>query len=111
MPIHRNSSVPHSETNSTHAPLAAPHTQAVVTVSRHAAADDRPALHEALQTDSFADETVMLAARNLSKRFQLHAVGATVDAFSGVGFDVRAGRFFGLTGASGSGKSSILKCL
>ena len=63
------------------------------------------------RSSHFSDETVVLAVRGLRKRFHLHAVGATVEAFDNIDLDVRKGRFFGLVGASGSGKSSILKCL
>lgn len=67
--------------------------------------------HTEPQIEPSLDESVILAVRDLAKRFQIHAVGASVDAFQNVHFNARAGRFFGLVGASGSGKSSILKCL
>jgi len=84
--------VPHSETTSTLTPLS---------TNGHA-----PPLGA-----YFQDTNVVLAVRGLTKRFQLHAQETTVEAFQDVNIDVRAGKFFGLVGASGSGKSSILKCL
>jgi alpha-D-ribose 1-methylphosphonate 5-triphosphate synthase subunit PhnL len=37
--------------------------------------------------------------------------GLTVRALEGVGFQVRRGRFMGLSGPSGAGKSTVLKCI
>lgn len=59
----------------------------------------------------FADPSMILAVRGLSKQFIIHSRDAQVDAFTDVDLDVRQGRFFGLVGASGAGKSSVLKCL
>lgn len=54
----------------------------------------------------------MLTVRDLSKTFQLHMQGGlTVRALEGVGFQVRRGRFMGLSGPSGAGKSTVLKCI
>jgi alpha-D-ribose 1-methylphosphonate 5-triphosphate synthase subunit PhnL len=58
-----------------------------------------------------AEAEPVLAVRGLSKQFRLHALGTTVQAFQDVNLDVIAGRFTGLVGASGSGKSSVLKCI
>lgn len=52
-----------------------------------------------------------LSVLGLAKRFFLHARGIEVDAFRDVSFKAYAGTLFGLCGASGSGKSSVLKCL
>lgn len=54
----------------------------------------------------------MLSIENLSKTFQLHILGGKIiEGISGVSLDVRQGEFVGLSGPSGSGKSSILKCI
>jgi len=53
-----------------------------------------------------------LRIRALSKQFTVHILGGKrVTAFTDVDLDVPAGSFIGLAGASGSGKSSLLKCI
>lgn len=53
-----------------------------------------------------------LEVENLSKDFKLHMLsGKTMRALRGVGFSVEAGEALGLVGRSGSGKSSLLRCL
>ena len=50
--------------------------------------------------------------RNLSKTFELHILrGKRIMGFADVSFDVPEGAFVGIAGRSGSGKSSLLKCL
>lgn len=54
----------------------------------------------------------MLRVENLGKTFVLHVLGGNrIEAFRNVSFQVEAGRFLGISGPSGSGKSSILKCI
>ena len=54
----------------------------------------------------------MITATNLSKTFTLHNQGGIViDAVRGAEFDVKAGECIALTGASGSGKSTIMRML
>lgn len=54
----------------------------------------------------------MLHVENLEKTFVLHVLGGKhIAAFRNVSFQVEAGRFLGISGPSGSGKSSILKCI
>jgi alpha-D-ribose 1-methylphosphonate 5-triphosphate synthase subunit PhnL len=54
----------------------------------------------------------MLEIRNLSKTFTIHILGGKVIAgFGGLSFRVGPGEFLGLAGRSGSGKSSVLKCI
>lgn len=50
--------------------------------------------------------------RNLDKSFHLHILnGKVIPGFADVSFDVPEGAFVGIAGKSGSGKSSLLKCL
>jgi alpha-D-ribose 1-methylphosphonate 5-triphosphate synthase subunit PhnL len=54
----------------------------------------------------------MLEVKNLSKTFTLHILGGKViEGFGSVSFRVAPGEFLGLAGRSGSGKSSVLKCI
>lgn len=55
--------------------------------------------------------TPVLSVRGLSKSFTLHHQGATIPSVSQASFDVHAGRLTALVGPSGSGKSSVLKCV
>ncbi len=53
-----------------------------------------------------------LSVRGLSKRFVLHLLqGKVLLGLEEVWFDVPRGQFLGIAGRSGSGKSSLLKCL
>jgi alpha-D-ribose 1-methylphosphonate 5-triphosphate synthase subunit PhnL len=53
-----------------------------------------------------------LEVRDLRKAFVLHVLGGKrVLGFDALSFDVPAGAFAGIAGASGSGKSSLLKCI
>jgi alpha-D-ribose 1-methylphosphonate 5-triphosphate synthase subunit PhnL len=54
----------------------------------------------------------MLEVSNLSKTFILHVLGGKrLGAFENVSFRVGGGEFLGISGPSGSGKSSVLKCI
>ena len=53
----------------------------------------------------------LLSIQDLSKSFVLHNVGRTVTGCSHISFDVMSGEFVGITGRSGSGKSTILRCI
>ena len=54
----------------------------------------------------------MIRSEALSKTFLMHVRGgARIDAFHDVSFSVASGEFLGVSGPSGSGKSSLLKCL
>lgn len=53
-----------------------------------------------------------LEVRSLSKRFTLHMLGGRrLQALEDVSFAVEPGEFLGVVGRSGSGKSSLLRCL
>lgn len=53
----------------------------------------------------------LLDIRNLSKGFTLHAANRRVRGCEGISFSLMPGEFVGITGRSGSGKSTILKCI
>jgi alpha-D-ribose 1-methylphosphonate 5-triphosphate synthase subunit PhnL len=54
----------------------------------------------------------VLEVRDLSKDFVVHSRGgAALPGFSGVSFGVEAGSLLAITGPSGIGKSSLLKCV
>jgi alpha-D-ribose 1-methylphosphonate 5-triphosphate synthase subunit PhnL len=54
----------------------------------------------------------VLEVRDLVKTFTLHTVdGRTVSSLRGVDLDVAAGEHVALAGASGAGKSSLLRCV
>lgn len=56
--------------------------------------------------------TSLLEARGLAKTFTLHGRGGVqLPVFAGVDFAVAAGECLALTGRSGAGKSSLLRCL
>lgn len=53
-----------------------------------------------------------LEVKDLSKSFTLHMLGGRrLPALEGVGFAVERGEFLGVVGRSGSGKSSLLRCV
>lgn len=54
----------------------------------------------------------MIQCEALSKTFLMHMRGGTrIEAFRDVSFTLAEGQFLGVSGPSGSGKSSLLKCL
>lgn len=53
----------------------------------------------------------LLDIRELSKSFTLHNLGKNIHAVSGIDIRLGEGDFVGITGKSGSGKSTILKCI
>lgn len=55
--------------------------------------------------------TPLLEARGLAKTFTLHGRGVALPVFANVDLAVGAGECLALTGRSGSGKSSLLRCL
>jgi alpha-D-ribose 1-methylphosphonate 5-triphosphate synthase subunit PhnL len=52
-----------------------------------------------------------LVVENLAKSFHIHQLGKKISACSGINFSVGHGEFIGITGRSGSGKSTILKLI
>lgn len=53
----------------------------------------------------------LLEIEGLSKSFTLHRLGRRVHGCKNVGFSIEQGQFVGITGRSGSGKSTILRCI
>ena len=53
----------------------------------------------------------ILNIENLSKSFTLHTLNKHIVASKGINIALKEGEFIGITGKSGSGKSTILKCL
>ncbi|MGG0718040.1 ATP-binding cassette domain-containing protein [Robertmurraya massiliosenegalensis] len=53
----------------------------------------------------------ILEIQGLSKSFDLHNLGKHIRAVSHVDIELKEGEFVGITGKSGSGKSTILKCI
>lgn len=53
----------------------------------------------------------VLSVRDLHKTFTLHAINRTVTSLSGVSFDANANEHVAIAGASGAGKSSLLRCI
>jgi len=54
----------------------------------------------------------LLNVEKLAKTFVVHILGGKrLEAFQNVSFCIEAGQFLGISGPSGSGKSSILKCI
>src|SRR5687768_7847263 len=57
-------------------------------------------------------ETPHLSVQGLNKQFVLHLLdGKRLTGFTDISFDVPTARFVGIAGRSGSGKSSLLKCI
>jgi alpha-D-ribose 1-methylphosphonate 5-triphosphate synthase subunit PhnL len=55
---------------------------------------------------------LMLDVRQLKKDFHMHLVdGRIIEPFSGLSFVVRRGELFMISGKSGAGKTTILKCI
>lgn len=55
----------------------------------------------------YAQNPVIISAKNVEKTYKIHR--QKIPALRGVTFDIREGEFVALTGASGSGKSTILQ--
>lgn len=53
----------------------------------------------------------LLKVENLSKSFTLHNLGKHIKALNKLSFHLHEAEFVGLTGKSGSGKSTVLKCI
>lgn len=53
----------------------------------------------------------ILQVKNLGKQFYLHERNQAIHAFSEISFVVQAGELLAITGKSGQGKSTILKCI
>ena len=58
-----------------------------------------------------ASETTVLSVRDFGKRFRIHEINADIHGFNEISFDAQVNQIVVLVGASGSGKSSVLKCI
>ncbi|MBN2547306.1 MAG: ATP-binding cassette domain-containing protein [Spirochaetes bacterium] len=53
-----------------------------------------------------------LEVKNLTKIFKMHILnGKEITAFKNISFDLNRGKFIGISGKSGYGKSSLIKCI
>lgn len=53
----------------------------------------------------------IIRIQNLQKFFELHNLGKKIKVCQDISFVLNEGEFIGITGRSGSGKSTILKCI
>ncbi|MGL4454194.1 MAG: phosphonate C-P lyase system protein PhnL [Sarcina sp.] len=53
----------------------------------------------------------ILNIKNLSKNFTIYSLDKHIEASKDINIDIKKGEFIGITGKSGSGKSTILKCI
>lgn len=53
----------------------------------------------------------LLEIEGLSKSFTLHRVNRRIQGCQDIAFSIEPGQFVGITGRSGSGKSTILRCI
>lgn len=53
----------------------------------------------------------LLSITGLTKSFTIHAIGRHIQGCTNIDFVVPTGQFVGITGKSGSGKSTILRCI
>lgn len=63
------------------------------------------------QSESVSQPAMVLEVERLSKTFILHARGCVLKAVRDVYLKAYSGKFLTLIGASGSGKSTVLKCV
>ena len=55
--------------------------------------------------------STILKIENLSKTFTLHEQNKIIHSCENINFDLEEGKFIGIVGLSGAGKSTILKCI
>jgi len=65
----------------------------------------------ALVQQSSLAQKPMLAIKDLSKTFTLHAASRQIKGCNDINLSIMPGEFVGITGRSGSGKSTILRCI
>jgi len=53
----------------------------------------------------------LLAIEHLAKKFIIHNLDKQIEALDDICFELKEGEFVGITGKSGSGKSTVFKCI
>lgn len=53
----------------------------------------------------------ILEIKHLSKRFVIHNLNKEIEALDDISLNLKEGEFVGITGKSGSGKSTVFKCI
>ncbi len=53
----------------------------------------------------------ILAIKHLSKSFTIHNLDKQIEALHDINIELKEGEFVGITGKSGSGKSTVFKCI
>ncbi|MGI6105455.1 MAG: phosphonate C-P lyase system protein PhnL [Raoultibacter sp.] len=63
------------------------------------------------QAISSDEKQPILAISDLSKRFTIHSMNKQIQACQDINIEIMPGEFIGITGKSGSGKSTVLRCI
>ena len=64
-----------------------------------------------LSSKNNIDSDIILQVRELEKSFTLHEQNKILPGVNKISFNVKSGKLTALTGSSGAGKSSLLKCI
>lgn len=68
-------------------------------------------LHVAFRSGVKVRKDPILKIENLSKNFYLHNAAKEIHSCQNINFTLEEGKFIGIVGLSGAGKSTILKCM
>lgn len=61
--------------------------------------------------ESVVENEPLLSIENLSKSFYMHMADRQIKGCQNITLAIQEGEFVGITGRSGSGKSTILRCI